>query len=279
MIEALLLIGLVPVALFLLAYLHSWLKLRRLGYLCVEDPPLYLINLPQSSARFERVQTMFEKLGLPRPERVPGVDGSRFKGETGGWAPGVRERFVAEGVLTERARLTPGQLGCALAHLAVWRRIVAEDVDWAVIFEDDIDIVNPEARTDLFRRFDSIPAGADVVFLHRRYWALPPRVLPFLRGKRVPFKGCGNEGYLISRVGAQKAIDIVTPLYTTKDVQLGHYFNNLKFVDQTCFFTKAKRTKLNAYLLDTPIVVENDRGVSEMDIIDGIYERGPEERP
>ncbi len=38
-----------------------------------------------------------------------------------------------------RADLKPAQIGCWLAHVGVWQRIVAENVQTALILEDDID--------------------------------------------------------------------------------------------------------------------------------------------
>jgi glycosyl transferase family 25 len=36
------------------------------------------------------------------------------------------------------ARLNPGQIGCAMSHLAIYRRMIEQDLDCALVFEDDV---------------------------------------------------------------------------------------------------------------------------------------------
>jgi GR25 family glycosyltransferase involved in LPS biosynthesis len=46
----------------------------------------------------------------------------------------------------------PPQCACAISHLLVWHRIVEEDLDFALILEDDV-VPFPHSGVNLMRHF------------------------------------------------------------------------------------------------------------------------------
>src|SRR3974390_3910335 len=99
-------------------------------------------------------------------ELVPAVDGRAL-------SDADRSLYSSRRAMYEYGReLTGGMFGCALSHVKVLQRIVAEQIPEAVVFEDD---TRPHAGfADLLRARASLPSGWDVVTFHSLFvWASP----------------------------------------------------------------------------------------------------------
>lgn len=77
------------------------------------------------------MDTMLKNLGLPY-ERIAAVDGSKLTAaeRKADYSPFWFGFFHGR-------QISPGELGCALTHRIAYRRIIDEDLDWALILEDD----------------------------------------------------------------------------------------------------------------------------------------------
>ncbi|CAK0846991.1 unnamed protein product, partial [Prorocentrum cordatum] len=65
--------------------------------------------------------------------------------------------------------MTPGAVGCALSHRAVWERLAApcegaEPLSWALVLEDDLLWVAPDARRRLAEAVGLLPPGWHVCY-------------------------------------------------------------------------------------------------------------------
>ena len=119
--------------------------------------PIFVINLPGSTARLEDAARQFASAGLAF-ERIEAVDGRKLPAEElARLAPDNRGAFYHS--------LTPGEIGCYLSHLKALRTIVERGVPAAVVFEDDF-VLRPgfgACLRELLAMGDSLP---DVVKLH-----------------------------------------------------------------------------------------------------------------
>lgn len=114
-----------------------------------------------------------------------------------------------------------GAVACALSHISLWRRIVAEGLPEACIFEDDAQLTSAWHGKPL-------PADADMVFISDRVSALNPGDLDESEldawCQRTPYAplvpGCGTEAYIITAKGGGKALEIMNPLRVPIDLQL-----------------------------------------------------------
>lgn len=118
--------------------------------------------------------------------------------------------------------LSLGQVACTLSHIALWEKIVAEDLPHACIFEDDAQIISP-----WWGRL--WPATADFVFISDRVMGVVPGHInstdkldsllahhPYL--PLAP--GCGTEAYIVTNSGARKALHLMKEAYMPVDLQL-----------------------------------------------------------
>lgn len=92
---------------------------------------IYCINLKRSTERRAKMSAELEKLGLPY-EFIDAVDGRALR---------AAERDAAYNSWRTRLRhgkdLTAGELGCAMSHLAFFRKII-ESNDVGFVLEDDV---------------------------------------------------------------------------------------------------------------------------------------------
>lgn len=119
----------------------------------------------------------------------------------------------------EGFQLTPGEIGCALSHLAVYRRIIDEKIPYALVFEDDV-AIRPELAS-LVAAIDS-----DRTLIKHGITLLsecPVSALPLLR---LPIGGMSlhnvrggwfAHAYIITNKAARKIIELQTPVKHVAD--------------------------------------------------------------
>jgi len=93
--------------------------------------PVFVINLKESAGRLQKIKKSLDDIGVPfeRVEAVAGRDLSESE---------IARHYSA--AMNKRLYYTPltrGEIGCYLSHIKVWRKIVDENLDCAVILEDD----------------------------------------------------------------------------------------------------------------------------------------------
>ena len=208
-------------------------------------PPIWVLNLRRSVERRARIAGHLDALGLPF-EIIEGVDGRAM---TAGDRAAVSNSRESQRLL--RRELTPGEIGCGISHLALYRKLVDEGWDEVVILEDDA-IVDREFL-EVLRRRESLPADWELVLLYHGR----PQV-SFWGGRRLGPVGCvkfasvawGTVGYLLRRSGAIKLLAHGFPVRITADQLTGG----------------AIRTSVRLYGIDPPCVREEsfDGGGSTM---------------
>ena len=95
----------------------------------------FIIHLHRAEKRKENVQTIISNLKL-ETEVIDAVDGneltfdeiSNYKSKKNLYKPNYP------------FKINNGEIGCFLSHRSVWKKIVEEKLDFALIFEDDIQI-------------------------------------------------------------------------------------------------------------------------------------------
>jgi LPS sulfotransferase NodH/glycosyltransferase involved in cell wall biosynthesis len=106
----------------------------------------------------------------------------------------------------QRAPLLFTEIGCAYSHILCWQRAKQENTDYLVMFEDDAVMCRSLEGV-------AIPPDADMLYISNRM----PRNS---RGEAVGYRGSGTEGYILSRAGIAKCLEIFSVLYMPLDLQL-----------------------------------------------------------
>ncbi|MDD2897391.1 MAG: glycosyltransferase family 25 protein [Desulfuromonadaceae bacterium] len=172
--------------------------------------PIFVVNLAESTERKERVQEQLDRIGL-QAEFFPAVRGKSLN------AAELATHY--DNSIFFRP-LSPGEIGCALSHVFIYKEIIERKYDYCLILEDDIvidsriskvldsikTIVNPSSPeiillTSLkeFSENDAIPLNVDNF-----------RMVPVIRA------GC-THGYIITNAGARALYDFCYPIRKPAD--------------------------------------------------------------
>jgi GR25 family glycosyltransferase involved in LPS biosynthesis len=184
---------------------------------------VFVLNLDRRPDRWRGVleQLRRARIDPARVTRVPGVDGATL--------PPVAQ-LVANGTLTATGAqrmvdvpvkdklygmdLTPGAVGCALGHRAIWRAVADGGLRCALILEDDVELHPRIART-FAERWQHMPSDWQLAYLggvDLLRDGKPPR--PFVAsGVRRAFKGHRElTAYVVHAASAARCLELTQPL-------------------------------------------------------------------
>jgi GR25 family glycosyltransferase involved in LPS biosynthesis len=164
------------------------------------DYAAYCINLDEHREKWERCEREGKQTNMAL-ERLPGVKG--------GYLPdGVMSRFGPK-----VSRNLKGTLGCFLSHYRAWERFLATDRHFALILEDDF---RPKVKFPDRLAALEFPGEFDICWLNDRMQTQRSGAFGYVEARDVLARRAsphwlanGNEGYAISRTGAEKLIQRV----------------------------------------------------------------------
>jgi GR25 family glycosyltransferase involved in LPS biosynthesis len=121
--------------------------------------------------------------------------------------------------------MTRGGVGCALSHWKIYKKMIDDQIDTALILEDDINI-NVNDRGDFMRRLEHIvstaPDGFDAIYVgysgKMNYYGERDGI--FRKANRV----YGTFGYVITKACAIKMLNMF-PVSEQIDTVLSNYFD------------------------------------------------------
>jgi len=176
-------------------------------------PPIWVINLRRSTDRRAHITTQLDGLGL-RYEFVEAVDGRDLSPEELAERYRRRESFAVLG-----RELAPGEVGCSLSHLKLYRKLLDEGLEEVVVLEDDA-VVSP-AFLDVVHHRDALPDDWEVVLLYRSRgpascWGARPLGRQH-RCVRLACNAYGSLAYLLRPSGARKLIAYNDPVRVAAD--------------------------------------------------------------
>jgi glycosyl transferase family 25 len=114
----------------------------------------YVINLARSPERRAHITAELRKSGIDY-EIVEGVDGRDLD---------LRDSRTVEPSMLDKSWFRSGVAGCALSHLRVYRKILADGVDRALVLEDDVTL--PADLDSLVEALADHLSGAEVALLN-----------------------------------------------------------------------------------------------------------------
>lgn len=167
---------------------------------------IYVINLAKNTERMASMDAQLKALGLEY-ERIEAVYGKALsKAERKAQFAAFRS-YCASGY-----RLYDGEIGCALSHIAIYRKMVAENVSMALVLEDDVVLDG-----GLKNRVEEIAKFADVakpqVFLLSAHGVkdVDKKGVERIRG------GTCTDGYVITMLAAKIVVNANFPVVTVAD--------------------------------------------------------------
>jgi glycosyl transferase, family 25 len=183
----------------------------------------YVINLARSPERRVHVAAELQRAGIAY-EFVDGVEGTDLD---------LADPGVIDPSMLDTSWFLPGIAGCAFSHLRVYEKILADNLDWALVLEDDVTLPNDLAR--LAEAAAGYMKGAEVVLLNfvspsglckmSRHGSIR---LPSARQLVLPLnvkEPLGSSAaYIITRDACKRMVVSIVPFRAHPD-DWGHFFN------------------------------------------------------
>lgn len=162
--------------------------------------PVYIINLDCAQDRMENMHEQLMNLNIDytRISAVKGIDLSEAE-ISQVYSSALNKHYF-------RAGLSLGEIGCYMSHKNVWRKMVAENIAYAVILEDDM-LLNPTftdifKHSNTFKQYDLIKL-ADNRDHQPRYKKQLNDKFELINFTKIP--NCAT-GYTLSLAGAKKLL-------------------------------------------------------------------------
>lgn len=172
----------------------------------------FIVNLKQSADRRERMQTVLKDFPYEW-EFFEAVDGREIKNVSEVYDEKKALRF-------HKTPLKAGELGCVLSHLKIYKKMIDEGIDRALILEDDIAL--EKDFYPVLATLTNTPMHNDVFMLgHSGYF-----IRKKLFGKKITDTHClkqiinsgnGTFGYMIDLPAAKKLYRLNFPVKLTAD--------------------------------------------------------------
>jgi glycosyl transferase family 25 len=175
----------------------------------------FIINLPRDVKRRELIIDDMEKYNL-NFSIIEAVDGRIFSDED------VKKYYnEKKSIQLFNNKLNLGEIGCALSHIKVYEKMVAEGIPSAVIMEDDVCIVDDKIDELLRNLEEKYPADFPVVVLLNyveRYVSNKDDII--INEKSTlhdSYRGVGACGYFITKAAAKILAENMFPVYVVAD--------------------------------------------------------------
>ncbi|UDQ80197.1 glycosyltransferase family 25 protein [Erwinia rhapontici] len=170
----------------------------------MEKMKTFIINLPNSIDRKAFMQEQCHSLGL-NFEFFNAVAGKDF----------TREEVIKHSRKLTEVR-TPGELGCALSHIELYRKIVTDNIPVALILEDDV-VLNEDISSVLSSIEKNI-TGREIILLNRAKQYLNREIYRFEKNAVYPVAEADLTcSYVITQDAAEALLTFLYPVWLVAD--------------------------------------------------------------
>lgn len=177
-----------------------------------------VINLDQNKNRLDKILKQASRENI-KIERYPAIYGKDLD----------EKRLILDKVLDSHHRLRKGQLGCAMSHIYLLKKLYfyLRDTDYALILEDDI-ILPRNIEDKIYKKLEMAPKDWDVIYLGGcniigKSIQNDSFIIPFdKKGTNL----CAHA-YLIKKSSIPFLIKCLRPLQAPIDEQWRRYFKDM----------------------------------------------------
>ncbi len=186
------------------------------------DLPAIGINLDGRPDKWRMLSSRMASIGLDKLIRAPAIHGKSLPDDLVAELLGYPTAEI-EAAPDDHLRLTRPAIGCFLSHLSVWKWVVANNIDRAIVFEDDAMPAHAFDPHRFFKTITSLTPDKSLVFLGRSVMhgmaEIPER--PSL-ARLYYFNG--TFAYLITREACRHLLRALLPMHAHIDHQMSRLF-------------------------------------------------------
>lgn len=173
----------------------------------------WVVNLESAVERRRRIGEQLQALGIAF-ELFPAVNGRALD------AASVARMYDARAARADYREMSRGEIGCALSHVGIYRRMLDEGATHALVLEDDA-ALGPRLAEVLKRLEAAVPADEPVVVLLNHVDKYTRWGSEQLDGDTRLVRRYGDwwraHGYLITRAAATRLLQAQDPVAAPAD--------------------------------------------------------------
>jgi len=99
-------------------------------------PPIFIINLDKDINKRKYMLSLCKKLSLDC-HIFNAINGYLLKEEE------IKKKYSENKAISEFGKpLTLGEIGCFLSHLSIYKKMIEENIEEAIVLEDDVSLTN-----------------------------------------------------------------------------------------------------------------------------------------
>ncbi len=218
--------------------------------------PIFIINLEKDIEKKNHIKNLCEEYSL-KCNFINAIYGANLE-----------DKFI--NLITDKKssinsigrELGAGEIGCALSHIHIYKKMIKEDIEVAVILEDDI-IFN-EALSQIINKIEQFPKNWEIILLGYYARAFDERISKhsffnrkYLGNKRYLVRlietAYGTHGYIINKKGAQKLLKIMKKIILPID----HYTGTDKYINMYAIYPRIVYLH-DKYKLQSNVLTDRD---------------------
>lgn len=179
----------------------------------------YIINLKDNIDRRDAMEKQLENANL-NYQFIEAVKGSDL----------TDEQIKSKVLNYPDCLLTKGEIGCALSHINIYQKMVDENIEYALILEDDAIVPKNLEKT--------INEIIQQDIKHNKNVYLLSEVISYIENKKLhsniysAYHACGAHGYLINLKAAKNLLSVLNPIRYEAD--MWWIFRFRKYVNVYC---------------------------------------------
>ena len=183
--------------------------------------PVFAISLARATDRRASISRHLDATGVPY-EIIDAVDGSALD------LTELSDRLSPEKFRIKYGRkFSPGEIGCYLSHYNLWRRIVEQGIDCAIVLEDDA--VLDEDFFEVTSRLINLDWQWGLVLLSSHDRKFDRVLCEVCNGRRLvrhKRRAWGAAAYVIRRSAAEKLLTYCHEIRAGIDALYSEYWKN-----------------------------------------------------
>lgn len=166
---------------------------------------IFIVNLKKSVERRLKMEAQLNALGLSA-EFIDAVDG-RLMSED-------EKRSVTADV---NYAFLPGEIGCALSHQKIYKKMIDENIDNALILEDDV-VLNEEFK-NVMEQITVPDVRPSVILLSRsnKFFKKPLKKLTRKHSLHKTLHATTAHSYIINKSAANSLLNGLSPVWIVAD--------------------------------------------------------------
>ena len=159
--------------------------------------------MKKSTDRRANVTSQMKKLGVDF-EFIDGVDGRELSQS---YVDSVFDKETAQKIWKP---MTRGEIGCSLSHISIYKKMIAENIKFSIILEDDLKLSDDFVKV-VNELINKVPSHIDIVKMyHNRakfyWWQKSYNIIDEYRIEKMHTIVAGTVGYYITLSGAKKIL-------------------------------------------------------------------------